>query len=150
MRILIIEDDENKRSQLLTFLEQDVPSAAVDTAGSLHSGLGKLLSAKYDLILLDMTMPTFDVTADEGGGRPQPYGGRSLLRQMDRRGISTPVVVVTQFDRFGDADDALTLTELESELALGHPRIYRGSVYYNATVESWKGQLHGRIAEVLK
>src|SRR5437870_2531438 len=117
MKLLIIEDDENKRSEILSFLLRDMPQASVETAYSVHGGLGKLLDSSYDLVLLDMTMPTFDITAEEAGGRPQAYGGRAILRQMDRRKITTPVVIVTQFDRFGDAEDALTLHELNSELA---------------------------------
>ncbi len=149
MKLLIIEDDENKRSQLLSFLGQEFPDTVVETAASLHSGVARLTSERYDLVLLDMTMPTFDTTAEEDGGRPQVYGGRSILRQMDRRELKTPVIVVTQFDLFGDSDYALTLTELDDELSEAHPNTYCGSVYYNATMESWKGQLRKKIVETL-
>lgn len=62
---------------------------------------------------------------------------------MDRVGVTTPVVVVTQFDRFGDGKDGLNLAELDAQLRHDHPNIYRGYVYYNVGVTGWREDLSG-------
>src|SRR5258708_830765 len=107
MRLLVVEDDENKRTQILGFLGERFSWVKVVAAESLQSGLKLIVSDQFDLILLDMTLPTFDVGIDEDGGRPRAYAGREILRQMDRRKIATPVIVLTQFDRFGEGNNAL-------------------------------------------
>jgi CheY-like chemotaxis protein len=146
MRILVVEDDENKRTQIIGFMNGAMPGAEIVTAASYQSGVRGLLQASFDLILLDMTMRTYDVTSEEEGGRPQAYAGRSILRQMERRDIRTPVVLVTQFDRFGEANDPLTLEQVDQQLEREFPRIYRGAVYYNPAVAGWKEALARKIA----
>ena len=145
MRLLVIEDDENKRMQIIEFIGRVMPEAEIVTAASYQSGVRGLLRATYDLVLLDMTMRTYDVTPEEEGGRPQSYAGRSILRQMERRDIGTPVVLVTQFDRFGEANDLLTLAELDQQLQREFPRIYKGAVYYNPAEAGWKEALMRKI-----
>jgi CheY-like chemotaxis protein len=149
MLILVIEDDEYKRTQICNFVSQSCAFADLRVAKSLQSGLRAIISERFDLIILDMTMPTFDIGFNEDGGRPQAYAGREILRQLDRRKIKIPVVVVTQFDRFGSGDDALTLEQLDSELSEAHPDNYKGSVYYNASVEGWKDSLANTIRQSL-
>lgn len=141
MNMLLVEDDENKRKQIGSFLSEMFRPTNLYFAKSLKSGLNAITQGDIDLIILDMTMPTFDITVDEPGGRPQPYAGREILRQMDRRRIKTPVIVVTQFDKFGEGDDALDLEELDEQLREAHPSTYCGVVYYDVAVEGWKEAL---------
>lgn len=150
MRILVVEDDENKRAQIGNFLKNAYPSTGVTYAMSMQSGLTSIIDGGIDLIILDMTMPTFDITAEEDGGRPQAYAGREILKQMDRFNIRTPVVVVTQFDKFGEGSDSLTLSELNEQLHQSHPQSYRGVVYYDVAVEGWKEELSSMISAILE
>jgi CheY-like chemotaxis protein len=147
VRILVVEDDDNKRTQLVDLISDSLPEVEICIARSFQSGLRSIIDGEIDLILLDMTMTTFDVSVDEDGGRPQAYAGREILRQMERREIVTPVVVVTQFDKFGAGSEELTLEELNEQLHEEHARIYRGAVYYNTSFTGWKRELINMILE---
>jgi CheY-like chemotaxis protein len=146
MKVLVIEDDENKRNQILRFINERFPLATLTAAESFQSGLKLIITEQFDLVLLDMTLPTFDPGIDEDGGRPRAYAGREILRQMDRRRIETPVVVVTQFDRFGEGADALTLQELDARLRQAHPRTYHGAIYYSSSIEGWNEELARKMS----
>jgi len=148
MRLLLIEDDELKRLAVVDFLRSVLSDLVITEAHSFQSGLRRIVDGHYDLILLDMTMPTFDIDEAEDGGRPQSYAGRELLRNMKRRGISVPTLVVTQFDRFGVGREALTLEALDAELRRGYPQIYLGSVFYGAGDEEWKRRLREVLTTV--
>ena len=141
MKILITEDYENKRKQLVQYILDVCPKAEVEVRRSYNSGLKEILAHHYDLILLDMTMPTFDIGTDEDGGRPQHYAGRAILRQMQRHNKTTPVIVVTQYDVFGEERDRLSRDQLHRQLYSDHSGVYMGMVYYNAAVEGWKNEL---------
>lgn len=149
MQVLLIEDDENKRGQLTAFIRERLPHAEIVTAASYHSGLACLQGRRPELLLLDMTIPTFDIGAEESGGRSRLYGGREILEQMDRFDIALPVIVVTQFDRFGDQENATTLHELDQQLATEFGDVYLGAVYYNSAREDWKTELGERIQMAL-
>lgn len=141
MDILLVEDDENKKTQVVNILGKNFKDLNILLAKSYQSGLKLILNQKFKLIILDMSIPTFDIGINEDGGRPQPYGGREILRQMDRRRIFIPVIVLTQFDRFGEGADTLTLEQLDKQLWASHFNNYRGLVQYNVLLVGWKEQL---------
>lgn len=141
MKVLIVEDDENKRLQFDKFFREFVPVASVQMERSLQSGVRRVRKDCPDLILLDMTLPNYDTSPEESGGQLHIFGGREFLRQMDRFDIAVPVIVVTQFETFGKAPQQMTLTDLDRELRKEHPTVYRGFVYYHAAIHGWKQKL---------
>lgn len=137
MRVLIIEDAEEKLNDLIEWAHDRFSSPYIVTAKSLHTGKSAALDPSIDLLLLDMTMRNYERTPEEDGGRPHAFAGREILRRMDRERILTPVVVVTQFDRFGDEDDFRTLADLKLELKSRFPN-YLGTVHYRANIDDWR------------
>jgi DNA-binding NarL/FixJ family response regulator len=149
MTFLLIEDDEVKRTKLDEFLRLKYPGVTVRDTRSLQSGLRSAIAQLPTLVLLDMNLPTYDITFEEAGGRIQQFAGREFLRQLRRRNIRVPVVVVTQFDYFGEGKDRTTLAALDVEMREKYPEIYIGSVFYHATLDDWKEVLSGLIEKAL-
>lgn len=150
MKVLVVEDDQYKTKQLVTFLRDCFKITAIDIAWSVSSGMKKIISSKFDLILLDMSLPTYDLGPSETGGRPQSFGGRELLRYIDRMNIVTPVIVVTQYERFNKGQEYLDLDGLHRMLMREHSSTYRGLVFYASTNEDWKDRLRSTIGEILE
>jgi CheY-like chemotaxis protein len=140
-RILIIEDDQNKIKQLLEWIVMRLPDAIITERHSYQSGIKELINIKYDVVLLDMTLPSFDISPIESGGRLRPFAGKEIIKQMYRHKIFIPVIVVTQFERFGEGEIAITLSELEKELRSCFKNIFIGTVYYNASLNNWEKEL---------
>jgi CheY-like chemotaxis protein len=150
LKVLLVEDDENKGVQLRRFVGEVYPKALLELRRSLQSGVRSIRSESFDLILLDMTLPNYDAGPDEpGGGMTHSFGGREFLKQMDRFGVVTPTVVVTQFETFGKAPHALDLNELDTQLRQQHPRAYVGCVYYHASLRGWRERLRSVCEEAL-
>ena len=150
MKILIVEDDENKRFQLVDFISKNFLENDISTAKSYQSGLRSIINFPPDVIILDMTMPTYDISIDEDGGRPQHYAGREILRQMNRKNIQIPTLVVTGFDHFGVGESYMSREQLDLQLMIDHSSFYRGTIYFNAAMEDWKPQLHNALLAVSK
>lgn len=75
MRLLVIEDDDDKRRTVVSCLATMVPGAEIAEARSLRSGLVAILKNEAEAVVLDMSMPTYDVGVDETGGGPQALLG---------------------------------------------------------------------------
>lgn len=60
MKILLIEDDKYKREDLRTYIHQEFPDVWVDEVKSYKTGVLKVLDGTYDLLLVDMTIPTYE------------------------------------------------------------------------------------------
>lgn len=145
MKILIIEDDENKRIQLAQFLTQLIPEHEVFLERSLQSGVRKIRQDAFDLIILDMTLPQYDITPDEPADDTHIFGGRQFLTQMDRFEVETPVIVFTQFEVFGKPPNELTLESLDLQLKSLFPDIYNEAIYYHSSIDSWKASLKEKL-----
>ena len=102
-RILLVEDYEEKAKDIRKFLQEKFPNAKVFNCTSYNSAQEMIFEAEdeYDLILLDMSMSTFDLNDDASGGLPEPAAGQNILEGMYLRNISTPVIVVTMYNVFG-------------------------------------------------
>lgn len=149
MRILLADDDDNKAAQVTTFLESRWSNVSVSRARSLQSALSVMLGEQFDLVLLDMTMPTFDISVNDNGGRPQPFAGKEVLRQLARHNVAARVVVLTQFPRFGQGAESRTLAQLDDELRHRFSAVYRGSIYYEAASATWRDELRDVVDELL-
>jgi CheY-like chemotaxis protein len=142
VNVLIVEDDENKGVQFSEFLRVSFPAVDIALERSLQSGLRHIRKARPDLVLLDMTLPNYEPGPDEPGGITHIFGGREFLRQMDRFDIDVPVIVVTQF---GKPPAVMGLGELDEQLRTDHGAVYRGAVYYHASLDAWKEELRELI-----
>ena len=100
MRILIVEDEKKVASFIKKGLEEEY--YAVDIAPDGREGLKFITSEEYDLIIMDIMIPYID--------------GIMLLKEIRKRDIITPVLMLTVKDNLKDkvegldagADDYLT------------------------------------------
>ena len=144
MKVLLVEDDEEKRDEIIDLLDEKL-DVNVEFRMSFQTGKKALKEEQYDLILLDMDIPTYDITAVENGGRKQAFGGRMLLSEMARRKIKTRVIVITQFDYFENSSDGLNIEELNVQLKQAFPINYCGYVQMRGDAIDWKKKLIDKI-----
>lgn len=138
-KLLLIEDDEYKATQIRDFLQKAGYEIVIRNA--FQSGMRAIVEGGYDLILLDMSIPTFDPVGANMGSRHRPFGGKDVLRELKRRGLSIPVIVVTQYSVFGENRENITLEELNDSLKTEFAGIYHDMVYFDASSLNWSSKL---------
>jgi CheY-like chemotaxis protein len=148
--ILVVEDDENKRNQLQQYLRAEFPGVALRSARSFRSALDQVVKGQPDIMLLDMTLPTFDQSPQEPGGHTRRFGGRDVLREIDRKHIALPVIVVTQFEQFEGRTGVIDLDDLDRELRAAHRPNYRGAVYYHPSSSAWRERLTALMVAAIR
>lgn len=147
MRILLADDDKNKRERIISFLNSKYNHLDIFETKSYQSTLKEAIDNEFDLILLDMTMPTFDISIEEGGGRVRVFAGKEIIKKMTRRKKFIPVVIITQFETFGD--DEFTFEELKKDLQDSNRNIFKEIIYYHNGLSGWQEKLYETI-ELLK
>ena len=151
IKLLIVEDDLNKKEQLHQLIADRFPAFEVADAESLIGGVRTLRRWEPDLVVLDMTLPNYDSSGDAGAASGmEAFGGEEFLRQVDRFSLSPGVVVVTQFETFGDLGESKDRDELDAHLTMSFPRTYKGMVYYHASLNAWADELERRIRSALE
>ena len=134
---LIVEDDQHKLDNIVRFLREYSDMYEIRVARAFQSALKAIRDWKPALILLDMSLPTYE----GGGGRPRPFAGTELLHEIRRRRIPSKVVVMTQFDSFGEGPERKTLDQLRTEISREYREWYRDTVYYNPAESAWRDSL---------
>ncbi|MDR5832564.1 response regulator [Caballeronia sp. LP006] len=150
MLTYVIEDSPAKASAILHFLGARYPDCLAHLYASFQSGLKQVESLTPQLIILDMTLPTFDRVPNGREGRSRPLGGYDLLRKLRHRMINCKVIVVTQLETFGEGEDKISFAEITSVCEREFPGLFVGSVYFDQGSTNWQGQLGSLIDEVRK
>ena len=147
MKILIVEDNKNKLIKLKEFIQEKIKinDLQIEEAKSFTSGIRKIKQKDWDLIILDMSLPTYDITHRETGGDKKPVAGKEIMKRMLHRNLLVPVIIVTQFETFGE--NKLTLDRLNEEFEEEYKEIWRGTVFYEG--DKWKGNFEQLLENIL-
>ena len=97
MRVLLVEDDEHKRVSIVSALDACNASVKVEVAESLYTGIDLIGDIEYDLVVLDMAIPSHPLAPGEGSPVSFNTGGLDILLELDSRGRSDRCIVITQF-----------------------------------------------------
>lgn len=146
MKILLVEDFEEKANNIMAFLNSEFPDFELDRCSSYNMAQEKIFehSEDYELILLDMSMSTYDLDVDASGGLPEPAAGEYILEGMFLRDINTPVIVVTMYNVFGRRE----LSAFDTELKSKYPQNYKSYVFYSSQRTDWKNELKKQIKDL--
>jgi len=141
MKILLIEDDLNKSKQIVDFFHEDFPGGEIELRRSYQSGLKEIFFNSYDIILLDMQLPNFDIKSGEDGYRFRKLAGMDILREIQRKRKQYKVIIVTQFETFGENESYIELNDLKKMIKDQYGNLYIDTVFYSANQSIWKKQL---------
>lgn len=146
MQILIVEDDVSKAEQLSAAVAVSAPDATLTVRRSYQSAVKEVTQRRYDLLVLDMSMPTYDINGPGQGGTIRGFAGWDVMRELKRRHIHVHTLVVTQFETFADGGERITLEQLGEELQNEFGKQYLGIVYFSALETKWKDEL-GKVVQ---
>lgn len=144
-RLLLVEDNLHKRDRVIGFLEDAISDMEIIEAHSFTSAWQLLESQIFDVVLMDMSLPTQDKTAKESGGSFRTFGGRELARKMHRRGMHPKLIFLTQYDAFSDRDASHTIESLNHMLRKELADNYLGIVHYDSSKSAWKEEIERLI-----
>ncbi|MFA7090716.1 MAG: response regulator [Arcobacteraceae bacterium] len=149
MKILVVDDSEYKIKKIVTLLDSiREKNITYDKAFSYTSGLNKALKNNYDLIILDMSMPTYDKTKNESGGRFRVFGGKEIVRQLKREKKIAPFIILTQYSQFDDTDKIKTLEDLETFFDEKFSEFHISTIFYDTSSSKWKILLEEKISKL--
>jgi len=146
--ILLVEDDEYKASDLSGVVTSVSPKIELVRAPSVTSALRAVAQDKFALIILDMSLPTFDLSGPGGGGSPEGQGGVEVLRLARRLKNNSPFVVVTQYPDIDINGKEVSLPQAASALSLLFNVHVMDCLLYDFDDDAWRDPLKNIISEV--
>lgn len=141
MNILLIEDDPIKLQVLKEFVNQEYPKAILTCKMSYQSGYKAILTNVFKIVLLDMQLPNYDIKSGEDGYKHRPMAGRDILKEVRRKKLSCKVIIITQYDTFGENGKVSSLQEWHTSFAKDFKENYLEIIFYKPGLSAWKNTL---------
>ncbi|WP_458436124.1 response regulator [Methylorubrum extorquens] len=145
IRVLLVEDDEFKASDISKSLEETLQSYELGRASSVTSALRSISYTQFDLIVLDMSLPTFDLSGPGGGGSPQGQGGIEVMRLARRLKARSKIIVVTQYPDIELDGKQLHLSDAAAALSKKFELDVIACLPYQFDATQWRVLLKGSI-----
>lgn len=141
--VLIIEDEAPKRKHIKEYINSHKNGAYIDIVccGSVSSALDFLDDNEPNFIILDMSLPTYEISDTESGGRPQGFGGLEILRYLKMSGLNCPTLVLTGYEAFMREEGLVELSQISEELKSEFGTFLKDVLYYNSAYSEWKNKM---------
>lgn len=117
MNVLIVEDDPHKLKKLRAEIDQLPQVGIVKTASSLQEAMAAVSSYAFELVLLDMAIPSHTGGPGAIDTYSQPVGGLDVLLHLSFNESPTKVIIVTQYPTVEYNRRHVPLRDLKAKLA---------------------------------
>lgn len=118
----------------------DQIDADFSEAASFNSGLRMALTRDFDLIILDMSMPTFDRTESTHGGRFRILAGKEIVTRLAKAGKLGALVILTGYKDFSVDSQSLSIDEIDASMK-EYGESYLGYIMFDSADSVWKEEL---------
>lgn len=138
-KILFIEDNNIKAEAIITVLKATY-DCEISWKESFRTGIKSAIQDDYEILLLDMSLTNWDRNIMINNNS-EKFGGITILREMKRKQVIKPTIVITMFNEFGVGDSFVDLANLDKLLKSDFPEIYKGYVKYISNEKKWENEL---------
>jgi len=146
--ILIVEDDLHKFEELEGFVLGRFAGAWVEKAVSVSSAIRAIDVRRFDLILLDMALPSH--TLKPGNGPPSSLlsGGLEIIHEFDFSNRNEPIVILTQHPEIEIDSELIPLGAVTDKINELFSVNLLGCIFYEMGSDAWRNKLEGLVAEI--
>ncbi|MCH4891402.1 response regulator [Acidaminobacter sp. JC074] len=149
MRILYIEDEISKANSVMKVINDEYPRIQLSHCRSYNSGVNMIRNEKFDVILLDMSLPIYDADKVESYNNEfETFGGIDILEEVNRLELESKVIIITAFDVLSDKETEISLEQLDLNMKDEFPDEYICSIHYNSSSLEWKRILLDEVKKI--
>jgi len=141
MKVLLVEDEEHKRTELAEFLAgEGIGKNDITVAAGVREAVLSVITTEYDLIVLDMALPTFSKTDKEesDGGFAQAVGGVEVLRALSSVEKMSSIIIVTQYPDIILNGEKIRLEKAPKIISKKYKQNVLGAVLYSFKSPTWQ------------
>jgi CheY-like chemotaxis protein len=140
-RVLVVEDDSFKSDDIQASLRQVEPNADLVLATNVAAAVDALQNGEYDLIVVDMALPSHPVVAGEGAPLSLLQGGSEVLFELQSLEKSGCCVIITQFPDIEICGDLYPVPVASAAMLEKYDLNVQACLEYSQTNHAWRDTL---------
>lgn len=148
MKILIVEDDNYKLERIREFSESVLGKLEVDTSSNLRDAKLAVNSRSYDLIYVDMAIPSHPTTAGQGAPVSFSTGGLAVIMELAEIGRSDPCIIITQYPDIEISGQYIHISLVKDKLPDLLECEVAACILYETDSMAWKEELRRALEEM--
>lgn len=148
-KILFIEDNKTKAEAVKKFVLDNFKTCDITIKESFTSGLRELFIHNFDILFVDMSLPTREGQSSNSINNFEHLGGHKIMSEMKRKKLLLPTILITMFSEFGVGKSFMDINELDEILSGEFKDFYKGYIYYSSQEESWKKNLRTSLDKLI-
>lgn len=148
MKILIIEDDDYKLERIKTFAKKEFNSVVMTTSENLKVALEAIAEDSYDLIFVDMAIPSHPTKAGQGTPVQFNTGGLSVLMELAAMNRKDPCIIITQYPDIEISGEYIPLDQVKEKLPLLLECEVMACIFYDEDNDVWQDELTAVFKDV--
>jgi CheY-like chemotaxis protein len=141
--ILLIEDDQFKQELVEAAIRDARPQALINVGRSVRQAVQLIRAGSYDVIVLDIALPSHE--SRPGGAQPisQPSGGLEVLLELSYEQRNDPVVIVTQYPEIEFDGRLYPLAKIKQAFGRSISVNIVDVIYFSAQDVEWRERIKG-------
>lgn len=147
MDILIIEDDDFKSRSLRDFIHDKISSAKTKDSTSLVEAITEINRKEYDLVLVDMAIPSHPTNRGEGAPMSLLTGGLDILLEIQALDRNDPCIIITQYHEIEISGELYPLDDASKAIKDMLECDVLGCIEYSEDHSEWKAKLESVLQE---
>jgi len=150
INVLIVEDQRQKCTAIQSFLSNLIIQSNYIHAWDVETSLQLIFSSetKFDLIILDMTLPLESSFAAE----LKSLAGLSILKILNDHEITIPCILMTQYTNWfseTQLNKKIFISQLDQYCKSNYPTFYKGAIRFSHTEIEWQNTLKDIVIQVV-
>lgn len=139
--ILLVEDDLFKREMVISLLRERLPSRLVTLADSVSAAVQLLKDNSFDLLILDMSLPSHEPKPGSAGVASLLSGGLEVIMELAYQAIDTPVIILTQYREVEIESKLVPLRLVKKTIASTFDIQIRDALHFDRKTQVWAERL---------
>lgn len=141
MKVLIVEDDQFKQDAISNVVNDSIKECQTSFSKSVQSAVKVITDEVFDVVILDMSLPSHDLELASGLGIPRLSGGVEVLFELQYQAKSPRIVIVTQYPEIELANRMLPLDEAGDFIFAEYGICIEKCVFFDFEDNEWKSTL---------
>lgn len=148
MRMLIVEDDPHKSNELEAFVCGQMHFENVTRCDSVNSAVRVIDNNFFDLVLLDMALPSHHLRPGNGPAVSLLSGGLEIVMELDYQKRNEPIIILTQHIEVEINEKLIPVRSVKAELLRQFSVNLIDCIRYEYGKDSWKSKLVSAIEAI--